>query len=268
MASQKDHHESRGRTDDRLKTAANERWNDQRSAEMWSQYADDITQDSDRERWERVIRSTVNEDAGQVLDVGTGAGFLAGLYAGLGYDVVGCDFSAPMLEEARTRARQNGFEAQFTASDAETLPFADASFDVVTNRAMIWTLPDPGKAVREWHRVLRPGGQVVLFGNHPADPTQSIPEQVIRKLYSLALRIRRGGSPRSLDDDTERAWATLKEEMPFYHAPPQKIRALFDAAGFEATEVIDVSEEFDQWQTLGPWKERVPWHVVTGRKSV
>lgn len=267
MASQEDRHGSGRTTEDRLKTAASERWNDPRSAKMWSQYADDITQDSDRKSWERVIQSVVDDHAGRVLDVGTGAGFLAGLYAGLGHDVVGCDFSAPMIEEARKRAPQNGFEAQFTAGDAERLPFADASFDVVTNRAMIWTLPDPGKAVREWHRVLQPDGQVVLFGNHPTDPTQSITERVVRKLYSLALNIRRGGTPRSLDDDTERDWAILKEEMPFYHAPPQKIRALFDAAGFEATEVIDVSEEFDQWQTLGLWKERVPWHVVTGRKS-
>lgn len=251
----------------RLKSAASARWNDERSAERWAEYADDITQHEDRQAWEDIIRDVVGEESRKVLDVGTGAGFLAGLYAGLGHNVVGCDFSESMLERARERAARDGFEATFTAGDAETLPFDDTSFDVVTNRVMIWSLPNPGVAVREWYRVLRPGGQIVLFGNHPEDPTRSVGERAIRRLYGLALRVRRDGAAMSLDDDTQRAWDDAKTDLPFHHAPPSKIRALFDAAGFRETRVIDVAEEIDQWRTLGPWRERVPWHVVTGRKS-
>lgn len=249
-----------------LKAAANARWNDERSAEMWGQYADGITQHEDRQAWEDIISDVVGEEPQQVLDVGTGAGFLAGLYAGLGHDVVGCDFSGSMLDQARERATRDRFEATFTTGDAETLPFDDASFDVVTNRAMIWSLPNPGFAVREWYRVLRPGGQIVLFGNHPEDPTRSIGERAIRRLYGITLRVRHGGSAMNLDDETQRAWDDTKNDLPFHHAPPSKIQALFDAAGFQGTRVLDVADEVDQWRTLGPWRERVPWHVVTGHK--
>jgi len=252
--------------DERLKAAAGARWNDERSAEMWAQYADEIAQHGDRQPWETVVRDVIGDESRRVLDVGTGAGFLAGLYAGLGHEVVGCDFSEPMLEQARERAARDDFDARFAAGDAEALPFDDATFDVVTNRVMIWSLPQPGVAVREWFRVLRPGGQVVLFGNHPEDPTQSISEQIIRRLYEILLRIRRGGSAMSLDDQTQQVWDDAKTDLPFHHAPPSKIRALFEAAGFEETRVLDVAEAFDQWRRLGPWRERVPWHVVTGRK--
>lgn len=249
-----------------LKAAASARWNDERSAEMWGTYADEITNHDDRRAWERVIGDVIGDESQRVLDVGTGAGFLAGLYAELGHDVVGCDFSEPMLEQARERAARDGFEATFTAGDAEALPFDDSSFDVVTNRVMIWSLPNPGSAVREWYRVLRPGGRVVLFGNHPKDPTHSSTEKVIRRLYGLALRMRRGRTAMNLDDHTQLAWDEAKSDLPFHHAPPSKIQALFEAAGFQETDVLDVAEEFDQWRTLGPWRERVPWHVVTGRK--
>jgi len=251
---------------EQLKTAASARWNDERSAEMWGQYADDITLHEDRQAWETVIGDVVGEEPQRILDVGTGAGFLAGLYAGVGHDVVGCDFSESMLDQARERAARDGFEATFTTGDAEALPFEDASFDVVTNRVMIWSLPHPGVAVREWYRVLRPGGQIVLFGNHPEDPTRSVGERVIRRLYGLARRVRRGGAAMNLDADTQRAWDDAKTDLPFHHAPPSKIQALFDAAGFQETRVLDVADEFDQWRTVGPWSERVPWHVVTGYK--
>jgi ubiquinone/menaquinone biosynthesis C-methylase UbiE len=251
---------------DVVKSAASARWNDERSAEMWGQYADEVTRDDDRRAWERVVSDVVGDDPRRVLDVGTGAGFLAGLYAELGHDVVGCDFSEPMLERARERAARDGFDAQFTAGDAERLPFADASFDVVTNRVMIWSLSNPGVAVREWFRVLRPGGQIVLFGNHPEDPTRSLTERAVRRISDLALRLRRGRSATGLDDDVRRAWDEATEDLPFGHAPPSKIRSLFAAAGFVDTRIVDVSEEFDQWRTLGPWRERVPWHVVVGRK--
>ncbi|KTG10883.1 hypothetical protein AUR64_06785 [Haloprofundus marisrubri] len=258
--------ETTGGPQGRLKSAASARWNDARSAEMWGQYADGVTQHDGRRAWERVIRDIVGDDSRRVLDVGTGAGFLAGLYAQLGHDVVGCDFSEPMLEQARERAERDGFDARFTTGDAEALPFDDASFDVVTNRVMIWSLPNPGIAVREWYRVLRPGGQVVLFGNHPEDPTRSLTERAVRRLYAASLRVRRGKSANSLDDDTQRTWYEAKTDLPFHHAPPSKIRSLFDAAGFVDTRIVDVAETFDQWRTLGPWRERVPWHVVVGRK--
>jgi len=252
--------------DGSLKSVASARWNDTKSAETWSQRADEDADDEMRQAWETVVRDVVGTEPRRVLDVGTGAGFLADIYAGLGHDVVGCDLSDPMVRRARERAARDGFDARFTTGDAENLPFPDGHFDVVTNRVVIWSLPCPGVAVREWNRVLRPGGRLVLFGNHPADPCRSLSERTQEWMYGLAVRLSRGGSTMGLDADTRREWEAATAEFPFRHAPPSKIRSLFAAAGFEATHVVDVADEFDQYRGLGPWKRQVPWHVVVGRK--
>lgn len=251
--------------DESLKAVASARWNDPKSAESWSRRADEDAGDGTRRAWETVVGDVVGTEPCRVLDVGTGAGFLADIYAGLGHDVVGCDLSEPMVRRARKRAARDGFDAHFTIGDAENLPFPDGHFDVVTNRVVIWSLPRPGVAVREWYRILRPGGQLVLFGNHPEDPTRTLPERIGRSLYGLAVRVRRGGTM-GLDDGTRRDWEERADELPFQHAPPSKIRSLFDAAGFDQTRVVDVAEEFDQYRGIGPWKRRVPWHVVVGNK--
>lgn len=52
--------------------------------------------------------------------------------------------------------------AEFRAADAEQLPLPDASFDLVIERHVIWTLPNPSGALLEWARVLRPAGRLVL----------------------------------------------------------------------------------------------------------
>jgi ubiquinone/menaquinone biosynthesis C-methylase UbiE len=52
---------------------------------------------------------------------------------------------------------------RFDVGDAERLPHPDASFDLVIERHVIWTLPAPDAALREWARVLRPGGRVLLI---------------------------------------------------------------------------------------------------------
>lgn len=238
----------------RLKAATSARWNDEQSVEIRSQYADDITKHEDRYVWKRVIRDVVGDESWQVLNMGTGAGFLVGLYAGLGHGVVSCDFSGSMLDQARERAARDGFEATFTAGDAEALPFDDVTLNVVTNRAMIWSLPNPGLAVREWYRVLRPGGQVVLFGNHSEDSTRA---SCRRRDLSQRHRGARGVRARTTVEWLARyccAWDDAKTDLPFHHAPPSKIQALFDAAGFQGTRVFDVADEVEQWRTLGPWR--------------
>ena len=96
------------------------------------------------------------------LDVGCGTGFLALLLAELGHRVTGVDAADEMLELARAKAAGAGATVDFRRADAEALPFPDASFDLVVERHVIWTLPAPAVALAEWARVLRPGGCLVL----------------------------------------------------------------------------------------------------------
>jgi ubiquinone/menaquinone biosynthesis C-methylase UbiE len=102
-----------------------------------------------------------------VLDVCCGTGTLA-LAAkdrvGASGVVHGVDAAPEMIERARTKAARRGLEATFHVSSAETLPFADGTFDVVLCTLGVHHLP---VAVREpvfaeMHRVLRPGGRVLI----------------------------------------------------------------------------------------------------------
>lgn len=99
----------------------------------------------------------------RVLDVGTGAGFLAILFARHGCDVTAVDSCPRMLREAATLARNDAVRIDFRRMDAGALRCADESFDCVVARNVMWTLVAPRAAYREWWRVLRPGGVLINF---------------------------------------------------------------------------------------------------------
>ncbi len=97
----------------------------------------------------------------RVLDVATGTGTVAleaARVVGPAGSVVGLDLSAAMLEKARARAGAEG--VTFQTGDAMSLPFADASFDAVLCASALFFMPDLVAALREWGRVLKPGGRV------------------------------------------------------------------------------------------------------------
>jgi ubiquinone/menaquinone biosynthesis C-methylase UbiE len=105
----------------------------------------------------------------RVLEIGVGAGtdFVQWLRAGA--SAVGIDLSPNSLGEARARVRAEGFdsgEAELVVGDAERLPFADASFDVVYSYGVLHHSPDTQAAIREVHRVLKPGGEARLMVYH------------------------------------------------------------------------------------------------------
>lgn len=98
----------------------------------------------------------------RVLDVGCGDGELACALAARGGDVIGLDPNPAMLAAARERAAAANVPAVFQAGRAEALPFADASFDIVSAVTVLCFVPDARKALREMARVLRPGGRLVM----------------------------------------------------------------------------------------------------------
>lgn len=118
--------------------------------------------DAQRATWIALIQAWAGPDPIDALDVGCGTGFLALLLAELGHRVVGVDMAGEMLDRARTKAAQAGLTVAFQPADAEDLPFEDGAFDLVLERHVIWTLPEPAVALSEWRRVLRPGGHLVL----------------------------------------------------------------------------------------------------------
>jgi ubiquinone/menaquinone biosynthesis C-methylase UbiE len=100
--------------------------------------------------------------AERVLDVATGGGHTALAFAGIARRVVACDLTEPMLAAARGHVRTRAANVSFVAGDATALPFGDGAFDVVTCRTAAHHFPDVATFVRQIHRVLRPGGSLLL----------------------------------------------------------------------------------------------------------
>ena len=98
--------------------------------------------------------------AGDVLELGIGTGVNLPLYSDQAH-VVGCDVSAKMLSWAAQRRPRAS--VRLIQADAQALPFCDACFDVVTASLLFCSVADPTRGLQEVHRVLRPGGRLMLL---------------------------------------------------------------------------------------------------------
>lgn len=100
----------------------------------------------------------------RVLDAGCGTGHTALAFAPRVAEVVGIDLTEAMLVQARKLAKQRDLaNVTFRRGDVERLPFPDASFDVVTSRYSAHHYPHPLAALKEFARVLKPGGAFLLM---------------------------------------------------------------------------------------------------------
>jgi ubiquinone/menaquinone biosynthesis C-methylase UbiE len=101
----------------------------------------------------------------RVLDVGCGTGQFAYQVRRIHpvAEVVGLDLSAGMLARGRERCQEPLARVRLVRGDSQRLPFRDDSFDVVTCAHSFHHYPDQARVVREMHRVLRPGGRLMIL---------------------------------------------------------------------------------------------------------
>lgn len=97
-----------------------------------------------------------------LLDVGCGTGLYSLRACMAGAKVVGIDVSKKMLEIAKEKAKRLSLPINFIEGDMENLSFLNNSFDVVLSVTALEFSEDPVKAVKEFFRVLKPGGKVVI----------------------------------------------------------------------------------------------------------
>ncbi|TDC52985.1 class I SAM-dependent methyltransferase [Jiangella ureilytica] len=115
-----------------------------------------------RAAWRQRLGEWLPAGPADVLDVGCGTGSLSLLLAEAGHRVTGVDLSARMVERARAKFDGAGRRGRFLVGDAASPPTGDERFDVVLARHLVWTLPDPVAALRDWSGRLRDGGTLVL----------------------------------------------------------------------------------------------------------
>src|SRR5262247_3821362 len=125
-----------------------------------------------------VLCEALDLRAGQkVLDVAAGNGNVTLAAARRWCEVVSTDYVPALLERGRERATAERLAIEFRQADAEALPFADASFDVVVSTFGVMFTPDQDKAAAELIRVCRPGGKIGL--------ANWTPEGMIGKLFKV-----------------------------------------------------------------------------------
>jgi SAM-dependent methyltransferase len=120
------------------------------------------------------------------LDLACGTGAVAERAAAAGAPVVGIDLAPALIETARERAAERGLAIDYRVGDCERLDLPDASFDVVLCVHVLEHVPDDAAALRELHRILKPGGwgviQVpILRETTDEDPSLTDPAERLRR---------------------------------------------------------------------------------------
>ncbi|MET9804246.1 class I SAM-dependent methyltransferase [Streptomyces sp. NPDC006368] len=129
--------------------------------------------DHTRAAWARLLRSWMPAHPVDVLDIGCGTGSMSSLLAEAGHRVTGIDLAPRMVEQACAKFSSAGLEGRFLVGDAMMPPTGEQRFGAVLSRHLVWTLPDPEAALREWVSRLSPGGRLVLVEGRWREAGQS-----------------------------------------------------------------------------------------------
>jgi len=116
----------------------------------------------------------------RALDVATGGGHTAAFLAEQGWDVTASDLSPAMLDRAKELAAGRGLAVTTALHEAERLPYADASFGLVTCRVAAHHFSDPRAFLTEVARVLEPGGHFLLIDGSVPDGEPEAEEWIHR----------------------------------------------------------------------------------------
>jgi SAM-dependent methyltransferase len=185
----------------------------------------------------------------RALELGAGTGYftLNLLAAGVITSATATDISPGMLDILAANAREFDLRVETVRADAEHLPFPDASFDLVFGHAVLHHLPDPGLALRESFRVLRPGG-TVLFAGEPSrlgDSLARLPKRAaatIAPLWRLALGAGKQehappAASTAAASDRHSGGLELEGLVDIRTFTPSDLRTLARGAGFERVRV-------------------------------
>ncbi|MFP5264858.1 MAG: class I SAM-dependent methyltransferase [Blastocatellia bacterium] len=177
-----------------------------------------------RYRTESHIREVVGFDRWRgrdVLEVGCGLGTDGINFARAGAAYTGIDLTEASIDLARRRFEIEGLAANLEVADAESLPFAGASFDLAYSHGVLHHTPDTQRAVDELHRVLRPGGTAMVMLYHKNSYNYYVNIMALRRVGVRLLRF--GWGPRLVHKMTGEDEGRLRELQQLYRRDPKRL---------------------------------------------
>ena len=204
-------------------------------AKFWNEFSprfDEEHATEDLDQWRFALRDLLGEPEGkEVLDIGTGTGFLALMLAELGCNAYGIDVAEDMLALGKEHAKERNVNVDFQVGEGENLPFEDDRFDAIVNARVIWTLLEPQVSFAEWKRVLKPGGKVMSF-------------------------IRVHDHPEEHDFN---CYGELDEKLPLKNASKEKMVEEMEKAGYQNCKAILLPQSVTK-------ADMAPWYAIYGEK--
>jgi ubiquinone/menaquinone biosynthesis C-methylase UbiE len=247
----------------------NERYHDVAAASYDSKWGIDfgeIGQEQVAAKLRKALGGWPDRPFGDALEIGAGTGYfsLNLLQAGAIERATATDISPGMLATLQDNAARLGLAVRTAAAEAETLPFADDSFDLVFGHAVLHHIPDLAQAFSEFGRVLRPGGTLAFCGepSRYGDLLAAIPKRTALLTAPLWRRLV-GASARDYEADGN--GHDLEREVDVHAFSPGDLRRFATAAGLTGVTVSgeELLASIHGWtvRTLeaSAVPEEVPW---------
>jgi SAM-dependent methyltransferase len=179
---------------------------------------------AERAAWSAALHRHLPRAPARILDVGAGTGFLTLMAAGLGHRVTALDLSSEMLNRLRAKGSAAGLDVDIVHGAAHEPPAGP--FDAIISRHLIWTLPEPRRALSSWLATVPSGGLLLLVEGiwGGADPV----EAARQRIRHAVRRLRRRGHGHHADYDPD-----LLACLPLAgRSHPETVVAEVEAAGW------------------------------------
>ena len=221
-----------------------QQWDHSSHEKFYDYYASESQNQKTRDRFgalRDIILRVLKEHKGdlatlEVADIGCGAGTLCLLWAELGHRVHGLDINEPLLSLAEERAKELGYNIDFRVSTAAELPWPDSSMDVCVVPELLEHVVEWETCLREFARILRPGGILLLTTSNKLCPKQ---QEFNLPLYSWY--------PSSLKRYFERLATTTRPDLANFARYPAvnwfsfyELRTVLAGFGFDCMDRFDV----------------------------
>lgn len=224
-----------------------------------------IHSEIEKEAWKTLFKSLLPWSRLEILDVGCGTGEIGLLFAELGHHVTGLDLSEKMLSKAREKSSLKMYDITLKKGDAEDPLFEAETFDVVVSRHLLWTLPHPDTAIKNWKKLLKKEGVlIVIDGLYNGGLIDRKVRQFISDLLTLLVE-RKYPMRRQYSSE-------IKNKLPNPNGvPPKETIEYFRKAGFKNVKSLDLKEIVKIQKKEMSFRKRMVFnphsHLIYGEKA-